>query len=384
MASGLMRKLSFLSDAKPAAPRPQAASVRIYEWSCPAEKGLESLRLDALSMMGFDGQRFDIRRAVFIDTETTGLSGGAGTVAFLIGTGYVENERFVVKQYLMPDYSAEAEMLEALKRDMARFETAIHFNGRRFDMPLIAERCVMKRIEDFTRDLWQLDLLYPARSVWKLRIGSCRLTHIESAILGMPERDDIPGSEIPAKYFESVRTGNIDLLRDVVDHNRQDIVTLTTLLVTLEKMYAAPEEVSEQIDIFSLGKVFERQGEYRVARHLYLKASVPRATMTAKDLTYGKYAGEANLRLYHIERRNGDYEKCEQTLLNMVKRRQHTDLARLELCKLYEHRLRRYSDALKQCRILLDKANEEEKPALTKRYSRIQTKLLRHGGEKNV
>lgn len=384
MASGLMRKLSFLGSERPDASRPQASEVKLYEWSCPIEEGIYDLRLDALSMMGFNGQRFDIRRAVFLDTETTGLSGGAGTVAFLVGTGYVEGDRFIVRQYLMSDYSAEAEMLQALKTDMSRFETVIHFNGRRFDMPLIAERCVMKRIENFTRDLWQLDLLYPARSVWKLRIGSCRLTHIESAILGMAKRDDIPGSEIPAKYFESVRTGNIGLLHDVIEHNRQDIVTLMTLLKTLEKTYSVPERTTDQTDLFSLGRVFERQGEYRVARHLYLKASAPRTVTSVRDLTASKYAGEANLRLYYIERKNGDYEKCEETLTNMIKRSQHADFARLELSKLYEHHLHRYDEALRQCRLLLDKAKEAELPALNRRLNRIQAKLLRHGGSENV
>ena len=381
MASSLMRKLSFLDGDKPKAPRADGSHVKLYEWACPAETGLDKLRLDALSMMGFTGERFDIRRAVFLDTETTGLSGGAGTVAFLVGIGYLDGERFVVKQYLMPDYSAEVEMLEALRQDMARFETVIHFNGRRFDMPLLGERCVMKRIDDFTKDLWQLDLLYPARSVWKLRIGSCKLSHIESSILGMPERDDIPGSEIPARYFESVRSGNISLLNDVIDHNRQDIVTLATLLKKLESMYAAPDEVSEQIDLFSLGRVFERQGEYRVAKRLYLSASVPRAVSSLRDLENRKYAGEANLRLYHIERRHAQYDKCEQTLLNMLKRGQYVSMARLELCKLYEHRLRRYGDALAQCELLLkNAANAEDALALIKRQNRLKTKLLKHGG----
>ena len=381
MASSLMRKLSFLDGDKPKTPKADVCHVKLYEWACPAQTGLDCLRLDALSMMGFTGERFDINRAAFIDTETTGLRGGAGTVAFLVGSGYLDKDRFVVKQYLMPDYSAEAEMLEALRGDMERFETVIHFNGRRFDMPLIRERCVMKRIADFTENLWQLDLLYPARSVWKLRIGSCKLSHIESSILGMPERDDIPGGEIPARYFESVRRGDLSLLDDVIEHNRQDIVTLAALLKKLEGMYSAPDEVSEQIDLFSLGRVFERQGEYRVAKRLYLSACAPRAVSTVRDLENRKYAGEANLRLYHIERRNGEYEKCEKTLLNMIKRGQYVPMARLELCKLYEHRLKRYHDALRQCEILLkDAANTDDPQALQKRRIRIQTKLSKYGG----
>ena len=380
MASSLMRKLSFLDGTQKSAPAPKAAGVKVYEWSCPAETGLDRLRLEALCTMGFTGQRFDISRAVFLDTETTGLSGGAGTVAFLVGLGCVEGERFTVRQYLMPDYSAEVEMLNALRQDLQRFETVIHFNGRRFDVPLLAQRCVMKRMEDFTKDLWQLDLLYPARAVWKLRIGSCKLGYIESKILGMPERDDIPGSEIPARYFEAVRTGNIDLLRDVIEHNRQDIVTLATLLKQLESMYAEPEEVQEQLDVFSLGRVFERRGEYRMARHMYLKASRPRAVQTLRDLESNKYAGEANLRLYYVERRSRAWDRCEETLINMIKRGQHAFLARLELCKLYEHRLHRYRDALRECDLLLLSADEKDKAALLGRRSRIAAKQTKYGG----
>ncbi|MBQ4452873.1 MAG: ribonuclease H-like domain-containing protein [Clostridia bacterium] len=383
MSSRLLKKLSLLNSDAPK-PAPASAGVKIYEWFCPADERLYRLNRDALMLMGYTGGAFDIERAAFIDTETTGLSGGAGTVAFLVGMGRVKDGRFYVKQYLMPDYGAEAEMLEALSEDMRFSDAVVHFNGRRFDMPLLRDRCVMKRLPDLGEGKAQLDLLYPARSVWKLRLGSCRLSFLESAVLGMPERDDIPGSEIPGRYFESVRTGNVSLLEDVVRHNRQDIVTLGTLLCELEALYTRPEEAEEQLDLFSLGRTFERQGEYRVARGLYLKASRPRPVRTVQDLRAEKYAGEANLRLYLLQRRRADYEACLGTLQNMIKRGQMGDVPKLELCKLMEHRLHRYSDALRIADGLLASALPEDREALTKRRDRIMAKLIKYGGNEHV
>ncbi len=380
MASNLLRKLSLMGDAAPQKPKTSPVRPKIFDWSCPAEEGLDKLSGDALYMMGYRGKRFDINRAAFIDTETTGLSGGAGTVAFLVGVGFVRDGRFWVRQYLMPDYGAEAEMLDEIEKLLFSFDTAVHFNGRRFDMPLLAERCVMKRRDDFTGRLDQLDLLYPARSVWKLRLGSCRLSCLETQILGMPEREDIPGSEIPSRYFEAVKKGDMSLLDEVIRHNRQDIATMQVLLKRLNDIYAEPEEVFWQQDIFSLGKVFERQGEYRMAKKLYLKASQPRAVLSAQDLRHEKYAGEANLRLYLIERRSGAYDKCELTLKNMIKRRQMEAQALLELCKLYEHRMQRYGDALEICERLIALTDETGMQPLIKRKNRLLAKLQKHGG----
>ena len=374
MASNLLRKLNFITPGASVAAPSAASKVKEFVQSYPLEDGIRRLNQSALIDMGLTGGTFDINRAVFIDTETTGLSGGAGTVAFLIGYGYADGESFVVKQLLMPDYSCEAEMLITLSKELARFDTFVHFNGTRFDIPLINERCTMKRLNRFAEGFNQLDLLYPSRRVWKLRLGSCRLSYLESAVLGMEERDDIPGSEIPGRYFESVKTGNLSLLDDVIAHNRQDIVTLATLLVKLNSIYAKPEDTEETLDLYSLGKAFEQLGQKRVAKGLYLKASRPRAVLTARELRNEKYAGEANYRLFLLLRRNGEYEKCEQTLLNMIKRRQKGYLPILEICKLYEHRIKNYPLALKYCKMLYS-SDFEDKQALNNREKRIISKI---------
>lgn len=373
MASRLLRMIDNLPKENIKAQ--ECSSVLRYEYSCPCDSRLFSLDLPALWDMGLDEDSFDIQRCVFLDTETTGLSGGAGTVAFLVGYGYVEDNLFKVKQLLIPDYSCEVEMLTILSYELSRFDTVIHFNGKRFDVPLLQNRCVLKRLEDFTLHLAQLDLLLPARRIWKLRLNCCRLSYLESAVLGMPERDDIPGSEIPTRFFESMKTGNRLLLEDIVTHNRQDIVTLTTLLCTINAIYKSPVSQSDTIDLYSTGRTFEHLGQLRVARNLYLKASVPRIIRSYDDLRHEKYSGEANLRLYLLARRAKDYTNCEFTLLNMIKRKQMGSLPYLELCKLYEHHLKDYKKALDVCQKLLAISDGSDSDELNRRYKRIENKL---------
>ncbi len=381
MGSSLLKKLSLMERPAAAPQKQSAANVKLYEETYPAPAGLRHMDAAALELMGYEGETFDPERTLFIDTETTGLSGGAGTVAFLIGVGRVSDDRFVVKQYLMPDYSCETEMLLALKQDFDSCDTVIHFNGKRFDMPLIRDRLVLKRIDDYTDSVNQLDLLYPSRTVWKLRLGTCRLGYIETKILGLPERDDIPGGEIPQRYFESIKTQDVTLLNDVIEHNRQDIYTLALLLVKLNECYSSPEKLDEQLDLFSMGRHMEKHGEIRAAEKLYLKASLPRPIKSVSDIRNEKYRGEANLKLYILARRRGEYDACELILKNMIKRRQLGTVPVFELCKLYEHRLKRFEDALIQCNKLLETADTDEIEELTKRRARIKAKIDRKGLE---
>ncbi len=121
-----------------------------------------------------------------------------------------------------------------------------------------------------------------------------------------------------------------------------------------------------------------------MARGLYLKASRPRPVRTVQELRAEKYAGEANLRLYLLQRRRADYEACLGTLQNMIKRGQMGDVPKLELCKLMEHRLHRYSDALRIADGLLASASPEDMEDLTKRRDRIMAKLIKYGGNEYV
>ncbi len=375
MPSGLMRKLSAMKTTTAETPRaPLSPLIRRVHIEM-ADERLYSVAPEALRRIGYTGGAFDIEKALFLDTETTGLSGGAGTVAFLVGIGFIEKGRLTVEQLLMPTYAHEAEMLDRISTLMADKDTVIHFNGKTFDMPLLKSRFTINRMADKYYDLNQLDLLHPAKRLWKLRLGSCRLCNLEKEILGFEREGDIPGSEVPQRYFSYLKTGDFSLLEDIIDHNRQDIVTLMHLLLRLTDAYARPENASDPMDQLSLGKAFEKMGEWEQAQKMYRVAARPQIATTIRSIKATDLGGEANFRLYHICRRNGKYEEALSVLECMVRRRQMGIFPKVEMAKIYEHRLSKLKDALRLTREALSACQEDEKEALFKREARLIKKI---------
>ena len=359
----------------PAPPPRREGGVIARVSRVPLDARIYELPPVGMRRMGWTQGRFDVRRCLFIDTETTGLSGGAGTVAFLVGAGHVDGDALVIEQLLMREYADEPELIDRLARLMDRFDCVCTFNGRNFDMPLLQARFTMCRMRDRWRDLENLDLLYPARRAWKLRIGSCRLSRIEAEILGMPREDDLPGSEVPGRYFEFIRTGDEALLEDIIDHNRQDIATLATLLVKLCGIHDRPEALTDQRDLFSMGRSLERQGELKPARELYRITALPRPRGTLAALTGERIAGMANWRQYHILRRSGDVEGALRVLRQMLQRRQMPGEACLALSKLYEHRIRDYRAALEYALKAKGYPGAEPEDALERRIRRLRRRI---------
>ena len=374
MASGLRAKLNAMRSSQPAAPPPRAPAGLMQRVShVPLEPGIHALSQVGLRRMGWTGERFDVDRCLFIDTETTGLSGGAGTVAFLVGAGYCDSDRFTIEQFMMREYADEPELIDRLARLMDRFDCVCSFNGRRFDMPLLESRFVMCRMRQRWRTLENLDLLYPARRAWKLRLGSCRLANLEAEILGKPRQDDLPGSEVPGQYFEFLKTGDEGLLEDIIDHNRQDIATLATLLVKLCDINDRPEALTDPRDLYSMGRTLERQGEWKPARELYRISAIPRPAGTLAALTGERIAGMANWRQYHLLRRSGDVEGAIRVLETMLQRRQMPGEACVALSKLYEHRVRDYSRALDYA--LRARAHMKDDETLCRRIERLRGRM---------
>ena len=378
MASGLRAKLNMMRSSAPVAATPRRGGVVCHVSREPLDPAILELPSTGLRRIGWCGPRFDVRRCLFLDTETTGLSGGAGTVAFLVGVGYVEGETLVIEQLMLREYADEPALLDRLGRRMADFDSVCTFNGRNFDMPLLETRFTMNRMRDRWRALENLDLLYPSRRAWKLRLGSCRLCNIESEILGMPREDDLPGSEVPARFFQFLKTGEEALLEDIVRHNRQDIATLAKLLVRLCAVNDRPELLSDQRDLFSMGKSLERQGELKTARELYRASARPRPAGTLAALSGERIAGSANWRLYGLCRKSGDWTGAEEVLLQMLRRRQMPGTVCVELSKLWEHRRRNYPKALEYA--LQSEKYPDGEPAerLAKRLDRIRRKMTQH------
>jgi uncharacterized protein YprB with RNaseH-like and TPR domain len=247
-------------------------------------------------------ESFDLRRAVFLDTETTGLAGGAGTAAFLIGIGWVEGERFRVSQYFMRDYHEEGALLHGLAAELQRFDRLVTFNGKMFDIPLLDARFRLNRRHFPLAGAPHLDLLHPARRLWKARLESCRLQSLEAELMGLRRHGDIPGEEIPQVYFDWVRRRDARLLARVFEHNRQDIVSLAALAV-LACQWVEESRAEDPRDIFSLGRVLERGRRYERSETEYRRA----LSAGSPDVR-----GPALMRLGWRAKRKGDHARAAE------------------------------------------------------------------------
>lgn len=183
--------------------------------------------------------RADVRGLAFLDTETTGLAGGAGTFAFLVGLGVLEPEAFVLRQYFLRGPQEEPAMLAALLEDLAAASGWVTFNGRAFDVPMLEARLTVHRRASPFRSRPHLDLLTPARWLYRGRLASCALNSLERHVLEVPRsQDDVPGELIPAMYTHYLRTGETSDMRRVIYHNAMDILSMVTLAAHLAEVYA--------------------------------------------------------------------------------------------------------------------------------------------------
>jgi uncharacterized protein len=185
---------------------------------------------EVLRLLGGPGQELpDARGLIFVDVETTGLAGGTGTYAFLVGIGALENERFVVTQYFMRDLDEEPALLAALAGRLEHAAGLVTFNGSGFDLPLLETRFILAR-RRWPSALAHVDLLRPARRVWVTCLPDCRLATIEAHALGLTRDGDVPGALIPTLYFDFLRTRRARPVARVFAHNRDDVLSLVALL----------------------------------------------------------------------------------------------------------------------------------------------------------
>jgi uncharacterized protein YprB with RNaseH-like and TPR domain len=201
---------------------------------------------------------FDARSCVFLDTETTGLAGGSGTYPFLIGLGFFRSKSFVVHQLFMRDYDEEAAVLSALSDLLGDRKFVVTYNGKSFDVPLIETRMIMNGLKRVFDDMHSLDLLHAARRVWGKRLSDCRLTTIEEKVMGLHRGHDIPGEEIPERYFHYIRSQDASGLGIVFEHNRSDILMLPVLLGYIcEAISDVACEGLRPLDLYSIGAVYD-------------------------------------------------------------------------------------------------------------------------------
>ena len=281
----------------------------------------------------------DIRKTVFLDTETTGLSGGAGTFIFLIGLGYFTENQFCVRQYFMRDYDEEQALLSALNELLLKFESVITYNGKSFDLPLMETRFIMSGMEMNLKNPAHLDLLYPVRRLWKRRLENCSLSTVERDILGVYRENDVPGYLVPEIYFRYLRTGDARDIKGVFEHNLQDILSLVVLTAKINDFFREPLNNNfYPLDIFSLGKIYDKRKEYIKSSFYYneaLKSNLP-----------GEEFLEALKLISFTYKRLEKWEEAEKVWKETInKSREFIYYPYEELAKYYEHHLKDYKKA---------------------------------------
>lgn len=204
-------------------------------------------------------------RVVFFDLETTGLSGGAGTLAFLAGCGWFEGEAFRVRQFFLGSPAAEQAMLAAITAIFDEASLLVTYNGRSFDVPLMETRWAFHRADAASDGLPHFDMLPVSRRLWGQREDAgdagCRLSELERSILGFHRVGDVPGFEIPARYFHFLRTGDGAAVAGVLDHNRHDLVSLAGVTAHALSLAAdGPSACREACEQLALGRMYERAG----------------------------------------------------------------------------------------------------------------------------
>jgi hypothetical protein len=244
----------------------------------------------------------NLRSVCFLDTETTGLSGGTGTMAFVVGLGFFDEKQFRLQQYFLRDPGDEPAMVEALMERFPTFEALVSFNGRAFDVPIIENRFILARVVPPLRDKVHVDLLHPARRLWRYALSSCALTSLERGVLGVRRQQaDVPSGIIPFLYRNYLRTGDARDMKRVLYHNKIDILSMVTLATQLCRAYAnpwrGPRDGEGQdlggAEFYALGRWYADEGRvddaeraYRSALHRCLRPGSHLRTRVLRELAY--------------------------------------------------------------------------------------------------
>jgi uncharacterized protein YprB with RNaseH-like and TPR domain len=316
-------------------------------------------------------------RCLFLDIETTGLSGGTGCYAFLIGTGFVEGQQFVVQQIFMRDYSEEAASLCFFSELLSRFDYLVTFNGKSFDVGLLATRLVMNRMENLLSRMPHLDLLHPSKRIYKYRLPDCRLATLEERVLGLRRHDDIPGEEIPPLYFRYVRSQNGGLVKKVFEHNTLDVISMASLVARLQSLWLNPlQPEAAPDDLLGLGLFLSNREELH-------RALAPLGVAQGRATTF-QLRSMARRRLIQVLKRLRRYENAAMECRRWMEDETESfdPFPYEELAKHLEHRLHDCRGALSFTEMALQKCDDVGwRAALEHRCQRLLRKLSNAGEE---
>jgi uncharacterized protein YprB with RNaseH-like and TPR domain len=286
----------------------------------------------------------DPSKWLFLDTETTGLAGGTGTYAFLIGLAWWDAGALQVEQLFMRDFGEEHAILHEVAARIAERPVLVTFNGKSFDWPLLENRFTMTRSIAVPRLTAHLDLLHPARALWKLRLGSVRLVELErhvldAARLGWHRQDDVLAALIPQHYFDYLRGGPAEPLAAVVRHNQMDLRGLAALVGKIDALLTSEDGRDvESLDLFGLSRFLQRRGESQRAHSACTQAihlGLPK-----------EYDQQARRELALLAKRRGEHDKAAALWHELVKDERNGAHACEQLAVHYERRRKDFERAL--------------------------------------
>ncbi len=305
---------------------------------------------------------------LFLDTETTGL-GGTGTVAFLIGAGFFDTIGFTIHQYIIPDFSDEAGMLEHLLDKFTDKTVIVTYNGSAFDIPIIRDRMIVNRVARSIPYSRHIDLLHPTRRLFRRRLRDCSLTNIERELFHFYREDDLPGYLVPSVYFDWLAEETLESIEKVMEHNRLDIVSLCFLTALLADIYITDGMILSHVDdLHSLSKIHHRRKDFHrvLTLNRHIEHLIP--SQSADDII-----------LFHAQtfKRAGEVEKAVPLWQNLAGSSSREGyIACIELAKYYEHNVRdipkAYQFALQA--ESLTNLTSRQKAMVHKRISRLAAK----------
>ncbi|MDP1829129.1 MAG: ribonuclease H-like domain-containing protein [Archangium sp.] len=308
----------------------------------------------SLAALALTQATLDTTRPLYFDTETTGLAGGTGTLAFLLGTAEVRDGQVLVSQVHLPGPGQERPMLQWLASRIEASTLLLSFNGRSFDWPLLRSRYVMNRLPP-PPERPHVDLLHCARRVFRHHLDELKLSTLERRVLDVHRRGDIEGALIPPAWFDYLRTGRVAVLARVLSHNERDVRSMVDLV---NRLVAAWEERHPVLPATALGLATV------AARH----GDDARALRFLRLATEGAVAEHAWSLEAELRRRRGEYREAVDALLCAVARSSSPAPLHLRLAKLYEHRLHDLALARSHAELC---SSAEEPQSHARRHARL-------------
>ncbi|MEW6455526.1 MAG: ribonuclease H-like domain-containing protein [Acidobacteriota bacterium] len=313
----------------------------------------------------------NLNETLFLDLETTGLSGGTGVIPFLIGLGFYEEEKYKIKHYFIRDLKEERYILEKFQCFLQErnFSGLITYNGKNFDLPILEARFILNRVPNPFVNIPHLDFLYPARKIWKYKYQNCSLSYLGEMILNIKRDEDIPREEIPLRYSTYLRTGNFSLIEPVIYHNELDLIALLGLVVTASLILKSPENQTEDpIEIFGISRIYETVEDEENC--LYnLKMAVERGLPGELNIIARKKLA------LNLKRKN----QWKEAIKIWDEIQQIDFESAVELAKYYEHKEKKIDRAFELVESLYEKINDlsfSKKDELEIRKNRLIKKLI--------